>query len=67
MISSFPHKKSRALSGLIALVALIDCAITGSWVAALIAIAFGVIDTNADLAIEAWEYTHQVDRPVEDL
>lgn len=51
-VSKVDYKLDRVGSGAIAVVALICCAFTGSWVAAFIAVAFGVVDTTCSRALE---------------
>jgi len=54
--SDMDYKTDRIVNGWIAIVALGWCAITGSWVAAFIAVAFGVVDSSASRALELWHY-----------
>jgi uncharacterized membrane protein len=62
IISHTNFSLNRAFSSAIAIIALIDCAFTGSWVAAAVAIAFGIVDVNWLIYQEAWECAHDVDR-----
>lgn len=54
-MTNMDHASNRGISGLIALLALLDCAVTGSWVAAFIAVAFGVVDCFLDRFLEILE------------
>jgi hypothetical protein len=46
------HQSNRRGSSVVSLIALIDCAVTGSWVAAFIAVMFGVVDVTLDRWLE---------------
>jgi hypothetical protein len=55
-LSEVDYKLERAISGWIALACLVVVAFTGSWVAAFLAVAFGVVDTSISRLTEVLDH-----------
>lgn len=55
-LSEVNYKLERAFSGWIALVCLVVVAFTGSWVAAFLTVAFGVVDTSISRLTEVLDH-----------